>query len=367
MMVTDGRQSPQPGEEVYQILELAQRAVLARNLKQFTERALPAIAEMMRSPSVLLYIVDARVPARELFHYGFDPKDTAYLKELCARQFDITTGQNSLPAAPADRQAARETAASLVFYPLRDEQTCFGLLGLLPPGDSGHPALLEEALHLIANTINRLGERVKIERQLTHLNAYLTVSSMLSQSMGLHELLETALYCSMEVVGAEAASILLLDDDKKNLIFYQVEGPTKPALMSATLEADKGIAGSVLQTQQSEVINDVQSDLRFYGNIDATSGFRTRNMIAIPLVAGEERIGVLEVINKANMGAFSEEDHLLLCSISEEIAFAIRNAKVFEYVASTYCKQRQGEASCKGCTRPLGSWTPCVKYRQSGL
>ena len=66
-------------------------------------------------------------------------------------------------------------------------------------------------------------------------------------------------------------------------------------------------------------------------------------------------------------GSFTEEERLLLFSIAEEIAFAIRNAKLFEYVVSTYCKQRQGQMSCKGCERPLGSWTPCVKYREVGV
>lgn len=46
---------------------------------------------------------------------------------------------------------------------------------------------------------------------------------------------------------------------------------------------------------------------------------------------------------------------------------AIRNARVFEYVVSTYCKQRQGQRSCHGCERPHGSWTPSVKYREVGV
>ncbi len=90
-------------------------------------------------------------------------------------------------------------------------------------------------------------------------------------------------------------------------------------------------------------------------------------MIAVPLVAGEEKIGVLEVLNKSGEGSFTEEERRLLLSISEEIAFAIRNAKMFEYVANIYCKQRQGRPSCEGCERPLGSWTPCVKYREIGV
>ena len=49
-------------------------------------------------------------------------------------------------------------------------------------------------------------ERMEFERRLAHLNTYLTVSSMLAQSIDLHELLEIALYCYMEAASAEAAS-----------------------------------------------------------------------------------------------------------------------------------------------------------------
>jgi len=229
------------------------------------------------------------------------------------------------------------------------------------------PYVLGKLLGLLANAIHRLAERAQSERQLSQLNAYLTVSSMLAQSLDLHELLEIALYSCMEVVSAEAASVLLLDDEKENFQFYQVEGPAKPVLMAATFPADSGLAGSVLQTRQSEVINDVRSDPRFYEKVDSESGFQTRNMIAIPLVAGEEEVGVLEVLNKADGSSFTEKERLLLASMAEEIAFAIRNAKVFEYVVNTYCRQRQGQMSCKGCKRPLGLWTPCVKYREASI
>ena len=131
--------------------------------------------------------------------------------------------------------------------------------------------------------------------------------------------------------------------------------------------ADKGIAGSILQTQRSEVINEVHKDPRFFGEIDTQCGGFTRNMIAIPLTAGEEKIGVMEVVNKSGGEPFSDEERLLLDSIAEEIAFAIRNAKIFEYVVHSYCKQLQGENSCKGCERPLRSWTPCAKYLEISL
>jgi GAF domain-containing protein len=204
----------------------------------------------------------------------------------------------------------------------------------------------------------------ELEKQLAYLNAYMTVSSAITQPLGLHELLETVLFCSMEAVSAEAASVLLLDDEKKEFKFYQVEGEVKEVLIKSSFPADKGIAGWVMQNQQSQAINDVGSDPRFFSDVDSKSSFKTRNMIAIPLTADEEKIGVLEVINKADALGFTEKEHHLLCSIADEIAFAIRNAKLFEFLADLYCQQRQGKNSCKGCRRPLGSWTPCVKYRE---
>jgi K+-sensing histidine kinase KdpD len=199
-------------------------------------------------------------------------------------------------------------------------------------------------------------------KQTRYLNTYLTVSSMVSQCLDPHELLEAVLNVIMETVSAEEASVLLLDEDQANFQFYSVEGPAKPVLMSALFPADKGIAGSILQTQKSEVINDVQRDPRFYEKIDSQYGFVTQNLIAIPLTAGEEKIGVMEVLNKSRGEPFTDEERLLLDSIAEEIAFAIRNARIFEYVINSYCKQRQGQSTCKGCKRPLRSWTPCVKY-----
>ena len=368
-MSTTERQPQPSAEEALQLMELAELAVVARSFEEFAERMLPSVAQLMHSSSALLYIVDSKLPAHHFFQHGFQPEAASQIEKLCGEQFDGISIQADFQSASISAATACETATNLILYPLRDEETCLGLIGLMPQEDMtlSSPPLWGRLLRLITNTISRLVERMRFERELTHLNTYLTVSSMLAQSLDLHELLEAALYCSMEAASAEAASVLLLDDDKKTFSFYQVEGPAKPVLMTTTLPADKGLAGSVLQTQQSEVINDVHNDPRFYEKIDSESGFQTRNMIAIPLVAGEERIGVLEVLNKVDGDSFTEEEHFILLSIAEEIAFAIRNAKVFEYVVNSYCKQRQGQGSCKGCNRPLGSWTPCVKYREASI
>jgi transcriptional regulator with GAF, ATPase, and Fis domain len=279
-----------------------------------------------------------------------------------AGQADLPTMTVAVPTAPTG-------LGNLVLYRLMVQSECVGFLGLAPQEGSipTSPHLSERLLSLLANTVSHLAERARSQKLISHLETYLSVSSMLCQALDLHELLETTLYCCMEAVSAEAASVLLLDDARKSFRFYLAEGDAAPVLVDMRFPADQGLAGSLLNTQQSEIIDDVCGDPRFLGDIDSKSGFQTKNMIVIPLVAGEEKIGVLEILNKSDNGSFSEDEHQLLVSVAEEIAFAIRNAKIFEYVVNSYCKQRQGQASCKGCKRPLGSWTPCAKYREASI
>ncbi len=260
---------------------------------------------------------------------------------------------------PLDISGAFSHSFHLQMWPML---LIFGVFGGVVWGFIGFilQRLRESRLRL--DTLNR-----ELLKQTRHLNTYLTISSMVAQCLDLPELLEAVLPSVMETVSAEEASILLLDEDGVNLEFYSLGGPSKEVLQTTTFPADKGIAGSVLQNQKSEVINDVGQDPRFYSQIDSQSGVVTRNMMAIPLTAGEEKIGLMEVINKSGGEPFTDDERLLLDSIAEEIAFAIRNARIFAYVVNSYCKQRQGATSCKGCQRPLKSWTPCVKYLEKSI
>jgi transcriptional regulator with GAF, ATPase, and Fis domain len=350
-------------EKTRRFLTLVEAALASSTLEELADRVLPDVARTMRTNAAVLYLAECRLRPSSLWQHGFPAAAESELERVCAAQFDRCAHPDPQPSLMSVASPGNGDS-HLVLLPLRAQRRCLGLLGWATAADAiDQCSDIEEQLRRILGTVvSRLVERVEVEGQLKHLNTYLTVSSALTQSFDLHEVLEIALSSCMEAVAATEASILLLDEEKKNFRFYQVEGPAKRVLVGTQFPADKGLAGSVLRSRQSEVINDVPGDARFYGKVDADSGFRTRNMIAIPLVAGDEEVGVLEAINKADDGSFTEEERLLLDCVAEEIAFAIRNATVFEYVVNTYCRQRQGHASCKGCKRPLGSWTPCIKH-----
>jgi GAF domain-containing protein len=349
-------------------MEAVEKIVEARNQEQLANSVLLGLSSVFGLSSSAIYFDNPQSPQPQFYQQGLRPDQAKEVRQLCDQVWQHISDRTDAKWVRRPLEPDTPTA-NTVFYPLPQKENCAGMLCMVAETDTILPQsqTWERFVNMISHATCRLGELEKTEKQLAHLNIYLTVSSMLSQQLGLRELLESALYCCMEVATASEASVLLLDDNREKFQFYQTEGPAKPILMGASFPADRGLAGYVLRSRKSEVINDVQNDPRFYGQIDHKSGFKTRNMIAIPLIAGEEPVGVLEVLNKADGGNFTEEEHRRLLTLADEIAFAIRNAKIFEYVVDSYCKQRQGFGSCRGCERPLGSWTPCVRYRESDI
>ena len=190
---------------------------------------------------------------------------------------------------------------------------------------------------------------------------YESVSSSLCYAGDLQELLTMIISIIVSELPSEEGSILLYCDDTNELEFFSAIGDTGAGLVQCRFPADKGIAGKALQEGSPVIVNDVQTCPYFFGNIDNESGFVTKSILAAPVIAGEEKVGVIEAINKVGENGFSEHDKRILMGIADEVGLAVKNARMFDYVVNSYCKIRQGQMSCKGCVRPLRSWTPCAR------
>ena len=124
-----------------------------------------------------------------------------------------------------------------------------------------------------------------------------------------------------------ASSIMLLDEDGKNLYFKVASGDKGTVLTKLKVPVGEGIAGWVAKNKEPLVIQDVSTDPRFTGKIDSESGFRTRSILCVPLIVNNELIGVAEALNKIDGSQFTEEDKIILMNLSNFAAVAIMNAK----------------------------------------
>jgi transcriptional regulator with GAF, ATPase, and Fis domain len=141
----------------------------------------------------------------------------------------------------------------------------------------------------------------------------------------------------LEVLDAEGVAILLLDRERGELYFpyySQVDPAVGPKLAGLRMAADHGIAGSVLKSGRAERVDDPASDPRHYTAVDRSTGVTTRSILAAPLIARGETVGVIEAINHLD-GPFKDEDLRLLESLAEVIAIALNNADRFAQIQTS--------------------------------
>jgi putative methionine-R-sulfoxide reductase with GAF domain len=254
-----------------------------------------------------------------------------------------------------------------IAFPLSFREHAMGTLALISRPETikdlasqtpASPSFVTVISGLVANALSHENK----DKRIHLLNLYQTVSSSMSYIGDLQELLTTIASIVTSEILCEECSVLFYDAANNEFEFFTAVGETGMHLVKERFPADKGIAGRALRERVTQVVNDVQSDPDFYGNIDKDHDFKTRSILAVPLIAGEEPVGILNAINKIETKFFDQNDDQILSAIADEVALAVKNARLFEYVVDSYCKIRQGKNSCKGCKRPLKTWTPCVKY-----
>jgi len=151
------------------------------------------------------------------------------------------------------------------------------------------------------------------------LGADLDLPTLLVKLMGLAE----------KMVGAEASSVMLLDDRRATLRWEVAEGDvTAGALRQMTVAVGEGIAGTVAATGESIVVPDAELDSRVARRVDAATGFRTRSIVCVPIRFRGAVTGVIQVLNK-RAGTFATRDREVLELIAAEAGVAIENARVY--------------------------------------
>lgn len=254
-----------------------------------------------------------------------------------------------------------------IALPLRSEERTMGALAFIGKPETikdvtTETSALSTFVSQIAGLLTNAMSHESKDKKIQMLTLYQTISSALSYIGSLQELLTTIVDIVTSEIPCEECSVLFYDSDNHEFEFFTAAGETGMNLMKRRFSADKGIAGLSLREQEAQVVNDVQNHPEFYKSIDEEYDFQTKSILAVPIIAGEEPVGILNAINKSENKSFNKHDDQILSAIADEVALAVKNARLFECVVDSYCKIKQGLNSCKNCKRPLKTWTPCAKY-----
>ena len=195
--------------------------------------------------------------------------------------------------------------------------------------------------------MNRSDEIENMQQMLNELNLLHEISQKISERKELHILLNEIIESSKEVMKAEAASLLLYDEEKNNLYFESVSGDKKVKLKRMTVKMGKGIAGWVAENKKSLLIEDCYKDDRFNPAFDIKTNFKTRSMICVPMLREGTLVGIMQVINKKNGLHFNRVDQNIYETLAAQCAIAIENTKLIDKQIQAEAVERELETARK--------------------
>jgi diguanylate cyclase (GGDEF)-like protein len=137
-----------------------------------------------------------------------------------------------------------------------------------------------------------------------------------------------------QLLDAEGWSLLLLDRERKELVFKEIIGEKKDELKNARMPIDKGVVGWTVKNKKPAIVTDPYKDRRFFQNIDKQTGMKTGTILCVPLLSKGKILGIIEAINKKGRKPFNEEDLNLVNNYAEHAAIALENANLVQNLKS---------------------------------
>ena len=162
------------------------------------------------------------------------------------------------------------------------------------------------------------------------LAALVEASAAINASQALDETLAAIARKAAAVMRAEASSVIMLDKTRNKQVFRAAVGDRAEQLVGVEYDIDAGISGKVLRTGKAIIVDDVESESAHFKEIDTQVKFRTRSVLAAPLINEGEKLGVVEVLNPVGTGRFDETDLKLVQVFANLAAIAVANSQLRE-------------------------------------
>ncbi|MBC8492772.1 MAG: GAF domain-containing protein, partial [Chloroflexi bacterium] len=177
-----------------------------------------------------------------------------------------------------------------------------------------------EDLALIQILANYASTAIYRTELLNQRAAVTEIGSEIASKLDRDELLQTILERSVHLLKCRDGSIALFDKSTGELVFQHAVGEQQ----WERLGPGEGLTGAAVQSRRPVRVGDVTKDPRYVEHV-----LETRSELDVPLLVGDELIGVLNV-ESPRYNAFSEEDERLAMTLASQAAVALYNAELFQ-------------------------------------
>ncbi len=180
------------------------------------------------------------------------------------------------------------------------------------------------------------------QEMISNLARLVEISMTLNSTLDPETLLEYILASAVEMLHCEAASILLYDDEKKELHFAASTDSDPVELAKIPVPLENSLAGQIFQENSPLVVNNIPREQQHYPDVSSQPRGRIRSLVGVPMRIQKQKIGVIETINKKD-GVFSYADVKLLAIIASLAAVAINNARMVQELQKANTRLREAD------------------------
>ena len=172
-----------------------------------------------------------------------------------------------------------------------------------------------------------------LERRTRDLEASGEVSRSLSNILDRQELVFEVVHQVQSALNYYHAHIYLVAETGQNLIMVGGTGEAGQTMLNRnhSIPMGQGLVGRAAQTKSVVLVSDVTVEPSWLPNPLLPD---TKSEIAVPIVIGEEVLGVLDVQENKIRG-LDDNDANLLGSLANQVAVALTNARLFEQTLKT--------------------------------
>jgi len=190
-------------------------------------------------------------------------------------------------------------------------------------------ALLQAVADQAAGAIVKTRLLENTERNARQLSLLNEVGKNLTSVLDLPSLLNQILESAMEILNCEAGTLFLVDEETDELVFEVVTGPVADELTGRRLAPGTGHVGRAAKAGSPAIVNEVRTTEEWNRDSDQETGFRTQDLLLVPIIVKDRVVGVVEVINRKDKMPFTEDDQDLLTTFTGQAAVALENARLY--------------------------------------
>ena len=157
-----------------------------------------------------------------------------------------------------------------------------------------------------------------------------------------------------EFLQARKSSIMILDQEQQILKVVAAKGLDPEFVENTRLEVGERIAGRVALTGESLHVFDIE-EKDDYGRANNSAFYGTHSFVSVPLMKGEEILGVLNVSDHVEGREFTKADKELLESLGMIIVTMLRKLDAYEAVSFNFDRLKDAMRSMLDIRETWGS------------